>query len=72
MASDSYHEPFERLTERTRDMHRAILTRNRDEEKEHAAMTLEWIRRQDPIFDRELRGRLFREGPNIRQQGKPD
>lgn len=26
----------------------AVLAHNRDEEKEHAVMTLEWIRRQDP------------------------
>ena len=32
-----------------------ILEHNRDEEKEHAAMTLEWIRRQDPKFDGFLR-----------------
>jgi ferritin-like protein len=32
-----------------------ILAHNRDEEKEHAAMVLEWIRRRDPAFDRELR-----------------
>ena len=34
---------------------RAILAHNRDEEKEHAAMVLEWIRRQDPTFDKELK-----------------
>ncbi|MHB1214113.1 MAG: encapsulin-associated ferritin-like protein [Thiobacillus sp.] len=38
---------------------RAILTHNRDEEKEHAAMVLEWIRRHDPRFDKELRDYLF-------------
>lgn len=38
---------------------RAILVHNRDEEKEHAAMILEWIRRQDPSFDKELRDYLF-------------
>lgn len=38
---------------------RAILAHNRDEEKEHAAMVLEWIRRQDPTFDKELRDFLF-------------
>jgi len=27
---------------------KAILKHNRDEEKEHAAMVLEWIRRKDP------------------------
>lgn len=42
---------------------RAILEHNRDEEKEHAAMVLEWIRRRDPVFDRELRDSLFKEGP---------
>ena len=39
-----------------------ILAHNRDEEKEHAAMALEWIRRQDPVFDKELRESLFTEG----------
>lgn len=39
-----------------------ILAHNRDEEKEHAAMTLEWIRRQDPVFDKELKEALFTEG----------
>ena len=39
-----------------------ILEHNRDEEKEHAAMTLEWIRRQDPKFDEYLREFLFTDG----------
>jgi ferritin-like protein len=38
---------------------KAILAHNRDEEKEHAAMVLEWIRRQDTTFDKELRDFLF-------------
>ena len=38
---------------------KAILAPNRDEEKEHAAMVLEWIRRQDSTFDKELRDYLF-------------
>ena len=37
----------------------AILAHNRDEEKEHAAMVLEWIRRRDPRFDKELKDYLF-------------
>ncbi|HET6564987.1 MAG TPA: encapsulin-associated ferritin-like protein [Xanthomonadales bacterium] len=37
----------------------AILAHNRDEEKEHAAMVLEWIRRHDPRFDKELKDYLF-------------
>ncbi|HCB13008.1 MAG TPA: ferritin [Gammaproteobacteria bacterium] len=40
---------------------KVILAHNRDEEKEHAAMVLEWIRRQDPAFDHELRDYLFTE-----------
>lgn len=36
-----------------------ILVHNRDEEKEHAAMVLEWIRRKDPAFDKELNDYLF-------------
>ena len=42
---------------------REILIHNRDEEKEHAAMALEWLRRRDPELDRYLRQYLFTEGP---------
>ena len=42
---------------------RAILEHNRDEEKEHAAMALEWIRRQDPTFSKHLDTFLFTDGP---------
>lgn len=42
---------------------KAILAHNRDEEKEHAAMLLEWIRRHDPAFDKELRDYLFTDKP---------
>jgi len=91
MASESYHEPLDELSEDTRNMHRAIaslmeeleavdwynqrvdackdkelaaiLAHNRDEEKEHAAMVLEWIRRQDKVFDKELREYLFTDKP---------
>ena len=38
-----------------------ILVHNRDEEKEHAAMVLEWIRRRDPKLDHELRDVLFKD-----------
>lgn len=41
---------------------KAILAHNRDEEKEHAAMVLEWIRRHDSRFDQELKDYLYREG----------
>jgi hypothetical protein len=38
---------------------RTILSHNRDEEKEHAAMVLEWIRRNDAAFDEQLKKYLF-------------
>ncbi|HSB24653.1 MAG TPA: ferritin-like domain-containing protein [Burkholderiaceae bacterium] len=91
MAHEGYHEPADRLSESTRDMHRAIqslmeeleavdwynqrvdvcknpelraiLAHNRDEEKEHAAMLLEWIRRNDGSFDHELRDYVFTDKP---------
>src|SRR5262245_49047256 len=51
------------------DSLRAVLAHNRDEEKEHAVMTLEWIRRQDPVFDALLRRILFRPGPIASEPG---
>ncbi|MFZ5559114.1 MAG: encapsulin-associated ferritin-like protein [Pseudomonadota bacterium] len=91
MANEGYHEPYEELSDETRDMHRAItslmeeleavdwynqrvdvckdaelkriLEHNRDEEKEHAAMVLEWIRRHDPKLDHELKDFLFTKAP---------
>jgi uncharacterized protein len=42
---------------------KAVLAHNRDEEKEHAAMVLEWLRRQDPALDAHLRKYLFSEEP---------
>ncbi|HTN65961.1 MAG TPA: ferritin-like domain-containing protein [Burkholderiaceae bacterium] len=91
MANEGYHEPIEKLSAATMDMHRAvqslmeeleavdwynqrvdactdpelkrILEHNRDEEKEHAAMVLEWIRRHDPKMDHELKENLFKTGP---------
>ena len=90
MASEGYHEPLDKLSVETLDMHRAILSlmeeleavdwynqrvdaatdpelkrilaHNRDEEKEHASMVLEWIRRHDPRLDKELRETLFKDG----------
>ena len=41
---------------------RAILAHNRDEEKEHAVMLLEWIRRSDPALDGALREYVFSDG----------
>lgn len=86
-----YHEPVEKLDEKTMDITRAlvslkeeieavdwynqritasnnsdlkaILAHNRDEEIEHAAMIIEWLRRNADKWDEELRTYLFTEGP---------
>ena len=42
---------------------KAILAHNRDEEKEHASMMLEWLRRHDPKLDEHLRTYLFADKP---------
>ena len=44
---------------------KAILAHNRDEEKEHAAMLLEWIRRRDEAFDDEMKDYLFTDKPLV-------
>jgi ferritin-like protein len=41
---------------------RAVLLHNRNEELEHAMMTLEWLRRRDPKIDEVTRTYLFAEG----------
>lgn len=92
MAHEGYHEPVDRLSEKTKDFHRAIvslveeleaidwyqqridvtadeslkkiLEHNRDEEKEHAAMLVEYLRRKDPSFEKELKDYLFSD-PNV-------
>lgn len=89
-ASTTLHEPADKLTVETIDMHRAIvslieeleavdwytqradackdaqlqaiLKHNRDEEIEHATMTLEWIRRNFSKFDETLKLYLFTKG----------
>lgn len=42
---------------------RDILRHNRDEEKEHAAIMLEWLRRRDPELDKQLSTYLFTDKP---------
>jgi ferritin-like protein len=44
---------------------RAILQHNADEEKEHAAMLLEWIRRRDETFTRQLKSYLYTQKPIV-------
>jgi ferritin-like protein len=52
----------QRVAATSDDELRAFLAHNRDEEKEHAAMLLEWLRRNDAKFDEELREYLFSDG----------
>ena len=40
-----------------------VLAHNRDEEIEHACMAIEWLRRNMPGWDEELRTYLFSEEP---------
>lgn len=42
---------------------KGILDRLRAQEKEHAAMLLEWIRRKDEDFSKELKNFLFTDKP---------
>ena len=98
--SAGYHEPFERLQPKTRDLHRAltslqeeleaidwyqqrvdliedpelrdVLEHNRDEEKEHAVMILEWIRRNDPAFARQLAMKLGKPGRIATEEEKEE
>jgi ferritin-like protein len=53
----------QRVDAATDDELRAILAHNRDEEKEHAAMTLEWLRRHDAGWQEQLRNYLFTDKP---------
>jgi ferritin-like protein len=59
-AVDWYHQ---RVCLATDDELRAVLTHNRDEEIEHAAMVLEWLRRNMPAWDDELKDYLFTDKP---------
>jgi ferritin-like protein len=51
---------------------RAILAHNRDEEKEHAVMTLEWLRRHDAALDQQLRTYLFADKPVLEVEAAAD
>lgn len=59
-AVDWYHQRAQACTDASL---RAVLIHNRDEELEHAVMTLEWIRRHLPELDVQARKYLFSEGP---------
>ncbi len=88
-----YHEPYEQLSRKTKEFHRAcvslieeieamdgyqqridatqddalkkILEQNRDEEKEHACMLLEWIRRNDEGLAKNMKIYLSLEEPEF-------
>ncbi len=61
-AVDSYNQRVEGASDQ--DL-KALLAHNRDEEKEHAAMLVEWIRRKDPTFAKELLSWLFTDKPFV-------
>jgi uncharacterized protein len=95
-ASQGWHEDEAALTQRTKELHRAlvsleeeleaidwyqqridatqdpelkrILAHNRDEEKEHAMMLLEWLRRHDVAFERQVAIHVGRPGPIAREE----
>ncbi len=51
---------YQQRIDATDDMQlKAILIHNRDEEKEHASMLLEWVRRNDEVFEKEMKNFLF-------------
>jgi uncharacterized protein len=58
-AVDWYHQRVD-CTEN--ESLKEIMAHNRDEEIEHACMTLEWLRRNMPGWDEELRNYLFKDG----------
>jgi ferritin-like protein len=53
----------QRIDAATDQQLREILAHNRDEEKEHASMMLEWLRRHDSKLDEHLRTYLFTKKP---------
>ena len=59
-AIDWYHQRVQATTDESLA---AVLAYNRDDEKEHAAMALEWLRRRDTALDAQLRKFLFSSGP---------
>ena len=47
---------------------KGLLLHNMKEEIEHASMILEWIRRNEPAFDKELKEYLFTSGPILAKE----
>ncbi|MDD5109678.1 MAG: ferritin family protein [Patescibacteria group bacterium] len=61
-AVDWYNQRADATTD---DNLKKILLHNANEEKEHAAMLLEWIRQHDEGFAKELKQYLFAKGADI-------
>ena len=59
-AVDWYNQ---RVATATDEELKRIMEHNRDEEKEHAAMLIEWLRRNMDVWDEELRENLFTNKP---------
>ncbi|MBI1753525.1 MAG: ferritin [Acidobacteria bacterium] len=58
-AIDYYHQRVDAASDSAL---KSILVHNRDDEMEHAAMLLEWLRRTLPGFDLQLKKFLFMSG----------
>jgi uncharacterized protein len=61
-AADWYDQRVDAATDQAL---KEILAHNRDEEKEHFAMLLEWYRRRDATLDAHLKEYLFTSGSLI-------
>lgn len=59
-ATDYYHQRAQTVKDPEL---KKILEHNRDEEKEHAVMLLEWLRRHMDGWDKELRDYIFTSAP---------
>lgn len=68
-AIDWYNQRIEQATD---DELRSILVHNRNEEMEHAAMALEFLRRAMPEWDAPLRTYLFSELPLVRMEAEAE
>src|SRR5688572_14126408 len=58
-AVDWYNQRSQATTD---EQLRKILEHNRDEEIEHAMMTLEWLRRNNSVFNEHMKTYLFTSG----------
>lgn len=61
-AVDFYNQRAEACTDENL---KKILTHNANEEREHAAMLLEWLRQNDDVLAKELKDYLFSEEKDI-------